>query len=115
MIQGNSSEGLNPSSAAFQAAMNKCHKYQGGGTAPSPAQQAQFDAKALAYSACMRAHGEPDFPDPQISGGRVSLAIKVGPGSSLDPRSPIFQKAQKACQADQPGVPGALPPTSARG
>jgi hypothetical protein len=107
VIQGSSSTGLNPDSAAFQAASRKCQKYQRGGPAPSAAQQAAFLKQALAYSACMRSHGEPSFPDPTTSaGGGVSLQIKAGAGSSLDPHSPAFQKAQKACQADQPGRVG---------
>ncbi len=109
VIQANSSEGIDPSSTIFQKALQKCQKYSGRGTAPTPAQQSQFQAKALAYSACMRSHGEPSFPDPQISGGHVSLQLKRGPGG-LNPSSPIFQKAQKACQADLPVKGAAVPP-----
>ena len=109
VIQGS---GLNPQSAQFQAAQKKCAKDLGAGGAPSPAQQAQFQAKALAFSACMRAHGVPDFPDPQISGGHVQLKIHAGPGTGLDPSSPVFQKAQKDCQADLPGKAGGLPVTA---
>jgi hypothetical protein len=46
----------------------------------------------VAYAACMRSHGVPGFPDPGRS-GRFSL------GSSIDPSSPQFQAAQKACQS----------------
>ncbi|HEX4109327.1 MAG TPA: hypothetical protein VHX88_14415 [Solirubrobacteraceae bacterium] len=102
-IQLSSSSGVDPNSATFQAAMQKCRKYAGGGAAQSPAQQAKAQAQALAYSACMRSHGEPSFPDPQISGGRISLSIHASSGGALDPNSPIFQAAQKACAADQPG------------
>src|SRR5205809_532426 len=48
-------------------------------------------------------HGVHDFPDPTFSGGRISMRIKGGPGSDLDPNSPTFQAAQKACQSDLPG------------
>jgi hypothetical protein len=47
---------------------------------------------AVAYAACMRSHGVPGFPDPG-SNGRFSL------GSSIDPSSPQFEAAQKACQS----------------
>ncbi len=52
----------------------------------------------LAFSACMRAHGLKDFPDPSNGG----IQLHSGPGSDLDPNNPIFQKAQPACQKDLP-------------
>lgn len=54
--------------------------------------------QALAYSRCMRRNGVPDFPDP-TSSGTIQLAV----GNGLDPGSPLFQAAQKACFARQPG------------
>jgi len=99
----NSSAGA-PGTPQFQAAQRKCAKYTPhGGQPPSPAQTARMQAQALAYAQCMRAHGVPDFPDPTFSGGGVGFHIAAGSGSSLDPNSPIFQKAQKACQDDLPG------------
>jgi hypothetical protein len=100
-IQFGSSDGIDPRSAAFQNAQQKCAKYQGGGHAPSPAQQAKAQAAALKFSQCMRSHGEPDFPDPEFSSGGISIKISA-PGShagssTLDPNSPIFKRAQKAC------------------
>jgi hypothetical protein len=107
VIQGSASSGVNPQSPQFQAASQKCAKYSGGGLAPSPAQQAQLEAQALKFSACMRAHGEPNFPDPQFSSSGGGVRIKIGgPGSDLDPQSPIFQAAQKACASDLPGKNG---------
>jgi len=106
VIQGSSSS-LNPQSPAFSAAMQKCRGLLGAGHAPSPQQQQQADALALKFSACMRSHGVTDFPDPQISGGRISITLHAQPGSNsdLDPNSPLFQHAQRACQADMPGIP----------
>ena len=57
--------------------------------------------QGLKFSQCMRAHGVSDFPDPDASGG-----IDIQPGSGLDPQSPAFQAAQKACRADMPGGAG---------
>ncbi|HVV24672.1 MAG TPA: hypothetical protein VHF06_34900, partial [Pseudonocardiaceae bacterium] len=51
---------------------------------------------ALQYSSCMRAHGLKNFPDPQVSGGKITM--KLDKGNGLDPSSPVFQSAQKACQ-----------------
>jgi hypothetical protein len=57
--------------------------------------------QALRYSACMRSHGVPKFPDPQFSAG--SSRIKIG-GNGIDPRAPAFQAAQKACASVLPGL-----------
>jgi hypothetical protein len=54
----------------------------------------------LAYSQCMRAHGLADFPDPQLQAdGSVTRNIEVQKGSDLDPGTPRFQAAEKACQS----------------
>jgi hypothetical protein len=58
----------------------------------------------LAFSACMRAHGIKDFPDPNGGGIRLSGT----PGSDLNPNNPQFQTAQAACQKDLPGRLGKL-------
>lgn len=50
------------------------------------------------YAQCMRSHGVPSFPDPQ--GGR--LQIKAHKGGPLDPSSPQFQAAEKACKSMEP-------------
>jgi hypothetical protein len=50
----------------------------------------------------MRSHGVTNFPDPQFSPGRVSIQIR---GNGIDPSSPIFKSAQKACAKDLPGKP----------
>lgn len=56
--------------------------------------------KALAFSQCMRAHGEPGFPDPQANG---NLLIN-GPKDHLN--GALMSKASKACQHLMPlGAP----------
>src|SRR5579863_6289502 len=110
VIQGS---GIDPNSAAFQKAQGVCAKKLGGGLgARTPAQQAQAQAAALAFSKCMRSHGVPDFPDPQFGAGgsiRISLHASAGSGSGssdLDPDAPIFQKAQRTCSSLLPGRMG---------
>jgi hypothetical protein len=49
-------------------------------------------ANPLVYAACMRSHGEPDFPDPDSSGG---FAMP----SNIDPNSPQYEAAANACKA----------------
>jgi hypothetical protein len=105
-IQGgpNSSNGLNPNSAQFQAASKTCQHLLPNGGKITPAQQQQMLSQALKFSECMRSHGVPNFPDPTTSGGGVGIKIG-GPGSGIDPNSPQFQAAQKACGSLLPGRP----------
>jgi hypothetical protein len=113
-ISFSSASGIDPGSAQFQKAQQTCQKLLPNGGQPTPAQAAQARANALAFSACMRTHGEPNFPDPQFgTGGRVSIRIKQGAG--LDPGSPQFQAAQSACQKDLPGKAGAIATKGAGG
>jgi hypothetical protein len=99
-----SSDGIDPSSPEFQSAQTACQKLLPHGGAPSSAQQAKTQAAMLRYSACMRTHGVPKFPDPNFSGGRISLSINSRDG--IDPQSPQFQAAQKACQGNLPAKAG---------
>ena len=105
VIQGS---GIDPNSSQFQRAQQRCAKEVGGGAGTrSPAQIAQAQAAALAFSKCMRSHGLPGFPDPQFSSGggiRIRISAQSGSGSSgLDPNSPVFKKAQQACGSLLPG------------
>jgi hypothetical protein len=112
--QGEISANIDPGSAQFQQAQQACRKLLPNGGTPSPAEQAQARHHALAFSACMRSHGVPNFPDPQFgSGGRVTL--KIGSGLGLDPSSAQFQAAQKACQGNLPGKLGPGGATTAGG
>jgi hypothetical protein len=54
----------------------------------------------LAYSQCMRAHGLPDFPDPNSQGAIVihQSSASGGNAKEFNPNSPTYQAAQKACQ-----------------
>jgi hypothetical protein len=72
----------------------------GDGSHSSPA-----DA-AFKYARCIREHGVPDFPDPQVSSspGQTSIRQMV-PGSVV--ASPQFKSAQRACRGIMPG-PGNL-------
>jgi hypothetical protein len=68
----------------------------GSGSSSSP------DSQAVAYSACVRAHGVPTFPDPKVTtnGNEVKVAIAVNPSISGNPR---FKSAQQACRKLMPG------------
>jgi len=62
------------------------------------AQQTNYQ-KALAFSQCMRAHGEPGFPDPQSNG---SLLID---GQKDHLNGALMNSANKACQHLMPKAP----------
>jgi hypothetical protein len=87
---------LDPTSPKFVAAQNACKALQPGG-APGAKVSAAQQAEALKYSACMRENGVPNFPDPVFSNGGAQLKI-----TNIDPNSPQFVAAQKACQSLQP-------------
>jgi hypothetical protein len=101
-----SGTGLDPTSPQFKAAQKTCQKLLPNGGKPDPAMQAKAQAQMLKFSACMRAHGLPDFPDPTFSNGGAQLKLGGGKAGGLNPRSPVFQAAQKACQSVMPGPPG---------
>ena len=85
--------GIDPNSPTFQAASKACQSLL---PKPSPAQVRKAEQNALEFSKCMRAHGVPDFPDPKFSTGGGGISISLG-GGSLNPTSPAFQAAQRAC------------------
>jgi hypothetical protein len=88
---------LDRGSAQFRQALQACRKEMPGGGTPSPGQREQEQRQGLALSACMRRNGVPNFPDPR-SGSGGAMVIRIAPNSGIDPKSPQFQKAQRACQ-----------------
>jgi predicted amidohydrolase YtcJ len=62
-----------------------------GSAAPVSANETNYQ-KAVAFSACMRAHGEPGFPDPQPNGDLLIDGRKDHLNGAL------LAAAQKACQ-----------------
>jgi hypothetical protein len=69
-----------------------------GGHPPNPAFMARARRAALAHAQCMREHGVPNFPDPTFSADGGGVTISSGGRGGIDPRSPAFQQAQRACQ-----------------
>jgi hypothetical protein len=83
--------------------------------------QKQAEERALKFAACMRSHGEPNFPAPEFStsGGGFHVTIS-GPRSGIDLSSPQFKAAQQACRQyfGPPGSKGgslAAPPSGGEG
>ncbi len=58
----------------------------------------QSNSRMLAYSACMRSHGEPKFPDPNAQGQVKQQLIASG----IDVNSPQYQAAETACRSKLP-------------
>jgi hypothetical protein len=89
--------GVRPDSAKFRAAQQKCGTPFGNARPPqlSEADRQEFQSAMLAFAKCMRNHGV-DVPDPKFGQGGGTFQIG-GPGSGIDPSSPRFQAAQKAC------------------
>ncbi|SRR5579884_1198869 len=89
--------GVEVNGPVFQSAMEACRADLPNGGHPTAAQTAKAKAQALAMSKCMRSHGVPNFPDPKFHAGPGGgVGIQLG-GPGLDPSSPAFQAAQKAC------------------
>jgi hypothetical protein len=116
---GPGKSGLDPGSASFEAASKQCRRLLPNGGKPSPQMQKQAEERALQFTACMRTHGIPNFPEPQFQGNGVRLTLRAGGPGAIDPRSPQFQAAQKACQQyfGPPGSKGSLqgPPPAGGG
>ncbi|HTS72549.1 MAG TPA: hypothetical protein VMG74_02425 [Gaiellaceae bacterium] len=99
------SSGIDPGSSSFQTALRACQSLVGGGKGPSHlglAQQAKARQQALAFSACMREHGVPGYPDPTFLDGGAVVKITPQAGTNLDSASPTFQAAQQACRGRLP-------------
>jgi len=95
---------VNMNSSQAQAAYGDCRHLLPGG--PSIAQLEQRVQQAqqaeekqlpllLKFAQCMRGHGEPDYPDPTLSGQGTSGSPE---GAGINPGSPQFQAAVAACQ-----------------
>ena len=105
----------------MKSAQSACQKYMqiGGGETLDPAKRAKLQESALNYARCMRGQGV-DMPDPKLA-GNGGLTFQVGPGSGpksangngprnglgVNPDSPMFKAADKACNhflGDRPGA-----------
>jgi len=76
----------------------------GGGNPAASAAASSVPAtyqQAVAYSECMRAHGDPGFPDPKQGPGGAWL-FPVTPLTSQNFSGPGYSAAQKACHKLQP-------------
>jgi hypothetical protein len=96
--QGVVSAGFNRASPQFDRALQACRKDLPGGV-PTPTQEERDLRRAVAFSACMRQNGEPDYPDPVV-GTEGGTAIHL---LNIDQNSPQFERAQAVCKKRVPG------------
>jgi hypothetical protein len=101
--------GVDTNSPQFAKAQQACQRLLPNGGRPSAQAQQKEVQQALKFAGCMRSHGVPKYPDPEVgSGGGMKQTIN--PNDGVDPSSPQFQAAQKACQKLVPGAPDAAGP-----
>jgi hypothetical protein len=94
--------GVSVNAPAFAAARQKCQRYLPHAQV-SPAQAAQTQERGLEFARCMRSHGVPTFPDPNQGSSRGgNQAVRL---SGVNPRSPAFRAAAKACGGFGPKGP----------
>jgi hypothetical protein len=92
---------LDLTSPQYKAAAKACKSLQ---PAPNTAQDQQGYRQLLKYSACMRAHGVTNYPDPVVNSTGVGINLKEGTGpGEVNTKSSQFQSAQAACRSLQPG------------
>jgi hypothetical protein len=95
--------GVDTNSPQFAKAHHVCQKLLPNGGKPSAQAQQKEVQQALKFAQCMRSHGVPKYPDPKVSSGG-GMQQTINPNEGVDPSSPQFQAAQKACQKLVPGT-----------
>jgi hypothetical protein len=102
---GGISIGIGRNSPQFKAAERTCQKLLPNGGEPSQQEQASILRQMLAYADCMRGHGVPRFPDPQVAPDGWPDFGEIGPSTGVNLSSPQVKAAQKACHKLLPGSP----------
>jgi hypothetical protein len=84
------------------AANQLCNHLLNVGTPLNAAQTQHALGQLVKYAQCMRAHGVPNFPDPQLTNGGIGVPSGFTfdtSGRNLDQKSRQYQVAAKACQS----------------
>ncbi len=100
MFRLSKGRGIDPSSPIFKSAMQACQSLIPHAASHAGASTGSTN-QLLKYVQCMRAHGVPDFPEPN-SQGQIMVEVTGGANSDLNPSSPQFQAASQACRSLQP-------------
>jgi hypothetical protein len=93
---------LDRSSSQYQTASNDCQVLR-----PVPSAQAltQDNTALLKFSTCMRSHGELNFPDFDLGSGTAATVARQYL-KTINPLSPQFQSAFRACRPLLPSIIG---------
>jgi hypothetical protein len=81
-------------SSTEQAADTTCRHLLPGGGSTSSGTSPQTVSQLLKIATCMRTHGLPNYPDPIVSNGNITLGLSA---AGIDPSSQQFQAAAKRC------------------
>lgn len=98
----NGVSGIDPNSTQYISANKTCQHLLPNGGQSTPAEVQQALAQGVKYAQCIRSHGEPSYPDPVSRDGAIQQSL----GNGINPNSPQFQAAEKACRSLQPGGGG---------
>lgn len=82
--------------AGFKTAQAACKSIAPNDNAPDQAQLQQDYKQLLKYSACMRSHGVPSYPDPILDKSGVGIE------DHIDHNTPQFKTAGQACKSLAP-------------
>jgi hypothetical protein len=107
-IRVSSGSDFDPNDPKFVTADHACHALLGAGvlhTTPVSSRQLTGELK---WSACMRSHGLPNFPDPDSQGAFDYAQIEAFV-HQFTANSPLVVQAAKACKTYQPGSIHAIP------
>jgi hypothetical protein len=85
---------VDPSSPTFTSAFAACRRLAGLPAGPPPSLTAAQIHSLIQAAACMRAHGYPGYPDPDIKDGHL---VQPSLPPSIDTSSPQFQAALQTC------------------
>jgi hypothetical protein len=102
-IRASAKPGAANSMEKLKAADAKCRHFQPNGGKPVKPKPEDL-AKMRAMAKCMREHGV-DMPDPDENGG-ITITRKGKGAPDINPDSPTFKAAQKACGQYAPGRMG---------
>jgi hypothetical protein len=75
-----------------------------GSSSRRPTSAASADAASLAFSACMRSHGVPNFPDLSRSGLRIEASGQTLSINGVTVNAPAFVAARAQCERYVPHV-----------
>lgn len=81
-------------SPAFKTAGQTCDKYLQPGGGPHGGIPESRKLSLLHHAECMRAHGVPDYPDPNLP---PHGPYNLGPPPGINTNTPAFTRAASAC------------------